>query len=375
MAKVGITDILNLLGEGGLEDRFEERKRRFRNFLQQSKWQPDDFELWIHECLEMGSFSRPAYFYAFQDLVVTIGLHLGMRVEYGRYSRGQEIGYDGKWVASGERTILLEVKTSPWPVPSVHQLGSYMNRYVPRYGISPENVYGLFIVGPGDHTPLVDQIKGSEYRSRMKMAEVDDLLRLWRLKRDLEKRAGAEAAARMVQNLLLPFESINVGAVVGLIEEVTRHSVSRDERDSEDFQWKRSELREFLSTATSSQRALLAALCTLRTEPANGQRLVELMQKASHFCEDVLPESSISLRTFAGALSSLHRACHQRDKEPFIERTPEGYRLAKRYLDWIVEWAVEEGLVIPAASEQGISTAVPDKAGNTPKDLTGEEAR
>ena len=119
MGQVSLSDILELLGEGGLAERYEERKARFRAFLQQPKWEPEDFAPWLEECLERGCAAKPVYFYAFQDAVVTIGYHLGLEVEYGLYGHRDDLSYDGKWITPEGHIILLEVKTSPWPVPSV----------------------------------------------------------------------------------------------------------------------------------------------------------------------------------------------------------------------------------------------------------------
>lgn len=354
MANVSISDILALLGEGGLEDRFQERKARFRRFLAQDKWRPADFAGWIEECLEKGSSARPSYFHALQDIVVSVGIHLGMEVEYGTYGQGPDIGFDGKWSAYGGRTILLEVKASPWPVPSVHQLGSYMDRYVPRYDVAPSKVYGLFVVGPGDCAPLLDQIKGSEYRSRMKLIQVADLLRLWELQLQLRERSDPDAVKRTIQNLLLPFESVNVGSLLTLIEEVARRSTAdaggRAETAGVRREWGRSELTELLEATTPAQRTLLAALASSRAEPVGGRKVVELMRRAAERCANVLDADTISHRTFAGALASLLRTCHQQDREPIIQKTSEGYRIAPRYMDWIVQWASGEGLLMEDAS-------------------------
>ncbi len=357
MGQISLTDILDLLGEEALEDRHPARKARFRRLLAQPKWMPADLKPWIDECLEKGSQARPIYFHAFQDIVVSVGLHLGMKAEYGLYGRSQEIGYDGKWNAASDRVILLEVKTSPWPVPSVHQLGSYMSRYATHFGLDPDTVYGLFVVGPGDFTPLLDQIKGGEYRSRMKMIEVSDLLSLWQLKLDLEARAWVGPVSPTVQNLLFPFESVNVGSILALIQEVAVRSQSPADADPpqdapEAQEWSRSELLELLGATTPAQRTLICALCAAGGDALATDAVVSLMSTAARECPGLMPPDNITSRTFAGAIASLHRLCQHRSREIFFERTPDGYRLGDTYLDWVVEWASGQQLVItPEAPE------------------------
>jgi hypothetical protein len=351
MAQVSLSDILSLLGEQCLHDRYQDSKTRFRRFISQPKFTPQDFKPWIDECLEKGSSARPAYFYAFQDMVVSIGAHLGMSVEYGLYARSQDIGYDGRWTAADGRIILLEVKTSPWPVPSVHQLGTYMSRYAAHSNVDPAMIYGLFVIGPGDFTPVLDQIKGSEYRTRMKMIEVSDLLSLWQLHIDLRSRLGAEQVSYTVQNLLFPFESVNVGALLELIREVARRANSEAEKGEDEVQyqpqeWGRSELIAVLDAAAPAQRTLVAALCAINSEAATSLDVVALMRAVGRECPGLLPPESISQRTFSGAVSSLHRLCHEKNRETFFERTVHGYRIREHYLEWITEWAMANGLFV-----------------------------
>ncbi|MBC7286727.1 MAG: hypothetical protein H5T86_01535 [Armatimonadetes bacterium] len=345
MSRVSLSDVLDLLGEGGLAERYEERKARFRAFLQQPKWRPEDIAPWLEECLEYGCAARPVYFYAFQDIVVSIGTHLGLQVEYGQYGQRHETGYDGKWVTADGDVLLLEVKTSPWPVPSVHQLGRYLNAFALRHEMPPERVFGLFLVGPGELAPIVDQIRGSEFRSRMKLLQVFDLLRLWRLKLNLASELGSDAAERMVQRLLLPMESINVGALLDLIEEVARRTAARGAENkpvSSDGKWTRSELLDFMKKASPVQRAVLGALTLEPGKPLRTAELVALMRDISEQWVHMPRPDSVTARTLSGGLASLRRICRERGRESIIEHTSEGYRVAEQYLDWLTEWAQRE---------------------------------
>ena len=346
MGQVSLSDVLELLGEGGLAERYEERKARFRAFLQQSKWEPEDFAPWLEECLEKGCAAKPVYFYAFQDAVVTVGHHLGLEVEYGLYGHRDDLSYDGKWITPDGDIILLEVKTSPWPVPSVHQLGRYITKYAIRHEVPYEKVFGLFIVGPGELAPIVDQIRGSEFRTRMKLLQVFDLLRLWRLKISLEQEGDEETARRMVHHLLLPMESINVGGLLDLIEEVARRSGGSNRQthqgNGEEMEWTRSELLEFLRKASPVQRAVVGALALQPDDAARTAEVVAVMREISEEWVHMPRPDSVTSRTLAGGLASLRRVCREKGKEDFIEHVPDGYRIVPRYVDWIAEWVQRE---------------------------------
>lgn len=354
MGRVSISDILYLLGEGGLEDRYDEQKVRFRRFLTRDKWQPGDFAAWAEECLERSSPTRPSYYHAFQDLCVAVGAHMGMDVEFGLYSRSQDIGFDGKWEGARHGVILLEVKASPWPVPSVHQLGSYMDRYSVRFNLQPQEVFGLFVTGPGDCLPLVDQIKGSEYRTRMKLVQVADLIRMWELQARLEEQMPRKRARTMVQGLLMPFESVNVGSLLDIVYEVA----SRTEQAQEDGggsgeEWLKSELVDALDKISGARLAVTIALCLAGPQPRPSSYIVELMKRVAEHVPKVPKPNAISSRVFNGTMAAFARARTDRGKEAFIVGGgAKGYRLAPKYRDWVMEWAENRGLLRPLRDDQ-----------------------
>ena len=80
--------------------------------------------------------------------MVCLGEKLGFKVTYGRYvGKPKELGYDGLWERPGGECILLEVKSSTWPIGSVGQLGGYMDRLAAETGKGRENVFGLYVIG------------------------------------------------------------------------------------------------------------------------------------------------------------------------------------------------------------------------------------
>ncbi len=346
MSRVSIADILGLLGDG-LGDRLPQNKQRFRRFLLQDKWLPSDFRPWISECLARGSSRNQQFFYALQDIIVAIGAHLGMQVDFGPYSASDvEISYDGCW-SSADAIILVEVKARPWPVANVSQLGAYMDRYALRYELSPNRVFGLFAVGHGDFQPLADQIKGSAYRHRVKVATFEDLLRLWQLKIDLSYSAGEVRAGKLVQQLLLPFESVALGPLLDIITEVARRegtAIAEGAEEGLDQPWTKSELFQVLERCHPAQKVLLAALADAEGEELPGRELMHRMRLLAKQHPNLLKPSTITNTQFAAALSHFARLRRERGKQPIVERTPRGYKISDAYRDWVSEWVRRRGL-------------------------------
>ena len=116
-----IKDILNLLGNE-LKDEGEEQKR-FKDFIEQEKWTTEQIKAWIDECVNKSSGAHDPYNRAYQDLIVSLGRKLGFEIEYGRYAgRAGLVNNDGSWKRQNGDKIILEVKTSTWPISSVSQL-------------------------------------------------------------------------------------------------------------------------------------------------------------------------------------------------------------------------------------------------------------
>ncbi len=199
-----VGDILMLLGEP-LSDKNEEAQARFRRYIAQTKWTPDDYRAWLAECMEKGGRDSDArvYYNALQDIVVSLGSRLGLEVEYGRYSGSQrEVAFDGLWKRESGEVIVLEVKTSPWPVDKVRQLGDYLSELAREKGWEPVNVYGLYAIGPGDYEALVTQIRGSDWRNQMRLISFENLLRLTELAEQLDAIGGPGTGAAKAQRIL-----------------------------------------------------------------------------------------------------------------------------------------------------------------------------
>ena len=182
---IEIKDILNLIGNE-LKDGTEQTKR-FREFIEQDKWSSEQIKKWLDECINKSSGAHDPYNRAFQDLVVSLGKRLGFEVQYGRYAgRSGEENYDGIWKRENGDTIVLEIKTSTWPIGSISQLGKYLDQLTKKE--ENKNVFGLYVIGKGDVQPLIEQILGSKYKDRMRLILYDDLMEIINLKEELENQ-------------------------------------------------------------------------------------------------------------------------------------------------------------------------------------------
>ena len=170
-----VKDVLNLLGKE-LKDG-SEQANRFREFIEQEKWATEEIRKWLDECIDKSSGARDPYNRAFQDLVISLGKRFGFEIQYGRYmGKSGEDNYDGIWKRENGDTVVLEVKTSTWPIGSVSQLGEYLECLSKKE--DTENIFGLYVIGKGDLKPLIEQILGSKYKDRMRLILYEDLMEI-----------------------------------------------------------------------------------------------------------------------------------------------------------------------------------------------------
>lgn len=359
MTTAAIEDVLMLLGES-LSDKNEEARVRFRRYIAQTKWSPDDYRVWLAECTEKGGRNSDAriYYNALQDIVVSLGNRLGLEVEYGRYSGSQtEPAFDGLWKRESGEVIVVEVKTSPWPVDKVRQLGDYLGQLAKENGWEPANVYGLYAIGPGDYEALVTQIRGSDWRNQMRLISFENLLRLIELAEQLDAIGGPGTGAAKAQQILLPVETIDVGNLIDLIIEIAefrrQEAVGEGEEETEEGEaagelWERQDLLDYLRNTTTYQKALLGALASTGGDWISRKQLSYLMAKVA----TVLPEAQdheITGSTIAGARAGL--TMRRGGKEDIIEQRERRYRLKAEYREIVTDWAKAEGLLEPLKGE------------------------
>jgi hypothetical protein len=350
VANTSIADVLALLGGPGLEDVTSDARGRFRTFLCQPKWSPEDLRAWIDECTELACRAHSEYYFALQDLIVSIGIHLGFEVEFGAYTStdpGWPIPYDGRWRAITGEDILVEVKSSPWPLGCTNQLGNYMEEY--RDGCPPQHpqVLGIYAIGTGDFSGLIDQIKGSDFRNRLKVVSFHDLLRLYSLRNTLAHQMPMERIYQVLQELMMPLESVNVGSLVDIIQGVAGvswQSLEEDAPPEPTRRWRRSELREFLDECQPNQLAMLLALSTSQ-EPMSATELLRRMRVVAPSIPGIDARQGFSAKTIGGARSGLSKREQFLDKDSVIESFNGQYCLREDCRQWVYEWLKCRGMM------------------------------
>ena len=357
---IEIKDILHLLGNE-LKDE-SEQVNRFREFIEKEKWPTEQIKKWLDECISESKGAHDPYNRAFQDLIVSLGRRLGFEILYGRYmGKSGEENYDGIWKRENGDTIVLEVKTSTWPIGSVSQLGDYLEELSKKEGV--KNIFGLYVIGKGDVQPLIEQILGSKYKDRMRLILYDDLMEVITLKEELEPVIGEKQAIEKVQNLLLPIESINIGNIVRLIVEIaTTKSTAVEEQveekeekevaEEEEEPWTKAELLPYLKDATPYQRILLAALVQVDKEPATSKQVTFLMNEIAKRRPSEGIDKKITGRDIAGARAGLKMRRKPLKKEDIIESSWNHaerdyiYKIKDDYKEIIIDWVKGEKLWI-----------------------------
>ena len=249
---------------------------------------------------------------AFQDLVVSSGKRLGFKIHYGRYTgKSGEENYDGIWKRENGDTIVVEVKTSTWPIGSISRLGEYLEGLSKKE--DTKNVFGLYVIGRGDSQPLTEQILGSKYKDSMRLIMYQDLIEILSLKEELEPVIGEKNAIEKIQNLFLPVESINIGNIVKLILEIAttksttvEEKIEEKEEEKEEYEpWTKAELLLYLKDATPYQRLLLSSLVQVDKEPATSKTVTFLMNELAKRRSSEGVDKKITGRDIAGARAGL----------------------------------------------------------------------
>ncbi len=299
----------------------------FRAFLSQTKWQYENFAAWIQEAI---ANKLPKHL---QDTIVALGHHLGFQVEFGRYSPSREgKSFDGVWKKATGEHIVLEVKSGTWIAHDIAQLGQYLQELRASEAIPEEKVFGLYIVGEGDTTPLADQIRGSAWRDRIRLISCADLLSLVKLKVDLDSLELKDVDQK-IQSILLPLDTIDVGHLVRVIIEIAalRRSLPAEEEEEAPSggkgAWAREEIHQFLGDSTPNQRALFRVLARHGGKIPRRKLIEELQSETGN--------SQIGGMQLAGARGGITMRADSLGKEPLILASERGhvYELHPDYIN------------------------------------------
>ncbi len=212
MVELTLDRIVGLAGDWTDGSRASEQ---FREIIEDEQTTTEEIEAYLQEAIDG---SEQYHNKALQDLVNNIGRRLGFEVEYGVYQgRSDTIGYDGHWISTAtddDTHLVVETKTNTAYSINPGQAGEYMAELVDEYEVDREQVYGLYVIGEGDVETVSQTVLGSQYRDRMRVITAQRLLDLLEIQEDSGLRHD------QVVDLLLPINAVDVGQLVGLIQDV-----------------------------------------------------------------------------------------------------------------------------------------------------------
>ncbi len=207
-----IQQILVFAGDGRLKDG-NSTSAEFREYL--AHIPSEDLSCFANQCLD-SSFQDSGL--ALQDIANQVGKRLGFTVENGRY-RGTSamIGFDGLWHSKGDDTILVEVKTTDAYRLSLDTAADYRRELIRNGKITEEKSSILYIVGRADTGDLEAQVRGSRFAWDIRLISVDALLRLLRIKEELEDQQTVDR----IRAILTPQEYTRVDGIIDLVFKAT----------------------------------------------------------------------------------------------------------------------------------------------------------
>jgi len=150
---------------------------------------------------------------ALQDIVNEMGRRLGFRVMNGVY-RGTSggINHDGLWKQEGIE-IVAEVKTTDVYTVDLRIPISYRAALVSSGQIGLESSSVLLVVGREDTGALEAQVRGSKYAWDMRLISVDGLIRLLKIKDNVDE----PGVAARIRGLLRPQEFTKVDEIIDVV--------------------------------------------------------------------------------------------------------------------------------------------------------------
>ncbi|CCC41086.1 hypothetical protein [Haloquadratum walsbyi] len=219
MVELTLDRIVNLAGDWTDGSRASEQ---FREIIEDEQTTTEEIEAYLQEAI---NGSEPYHNKALQDLVNNFGRRLGFEIEYGVYQgRSDTIGYDGHWISTAtddDTHLVVETKTNTAYSIDPGQAGEYMAQFVDEHEVNREQVYGLYVIGEGDVETVSQTVLGSQYRDRMRVITAQRLLDLLEIQEDSGLRHD------QVVDVLLPINAVDVGQLVGLVQDVIEFRARR----------------------------------------------------------------------------------------------------------------------------------------------------
>lgn len=205
-----IWQIISFAGDGKLRDG-NTTSAEFREFL--SHISSSQLKQFLDECLA-NKFDDNGF--VLQDIVNQIGKRLGFQVVDGRY-RGipGQIGFDGLWESPDGHKIIVEVKTTDTYQINLDTIAKYRREIISQGKSAEDNSSILIIIGREDRdtSDLEAQIRGSRYAWNIRLLSVDALVRLMKLKEEVED----PRIIRQISAILVPREFTKLDEIINLV--------------------------------------------------------------------------------------------------------------------------------------------------------------
>ena len=181
------------------------------------------------ECLGEDKFADGGR--ALQDIINEVGRRLGFDAENGLYQgKSGSVGFDGLWRSSDGASIIVEVKTTDTYSIDLGTLAEYRQALITSGKISAEKSSILIVVGRADTDSLEAQVRGSRHAWDIRLISVQALLRLMKIKHDLDDPSVIER----IQTVLRPREFTKLDEIVELVFQTAEDVKKEVELSNED---------------------------------------------------------------------------------------------------------------------------------------------
>jgi hypothetical protein len=199
--------LISFTGDGKIET--ENTSKQLRDYF--SEISSNKLFFYIEECL-VDKFENSGF--VLQDLINEIGRRLDFDVVNGRYrGRKGQNGFDGKWTAFDDHTIIVESKTSDAYRIKLDKINEYKQKLIQNGEIRSEKSSILIIVGREDTGDLEAQIRGSKYAWDIRLISVNSLIQLLKLKETFND----SKTIYQIYEVLKPQEYTKIDKLIDLI--------------------------------------------------------------------------------------------------------------------------------------------------------------
>lgn len=211
LAEKHIQQVIAIAGDGKLRDG-SPASSEFRDFLRNV---PSELlAKYADECLTE-SFTDSGL--ALQDIVNEIGRRLDFKVIHGRYrGTSNQPGHDGLWSDATKHSIVVEVKTTDAYRIDLDSIAKYRQTLSGSRDLILDASSMLVVVGRHDTGDLEAQIRGSRHAWDMRVISVDGLLRMLKLKEEVEE----PTLIKRIHDILIPHEFTRLDPIIEIAFDV-----------------------------------------------------------------------------------------------------------------------------------------------------------